>query len=64
LSELYDEHIRVEDNEVFPLAASSLPSSDLHAMGREMAERRGARVPAALAVSSVNPLRESDPPAG
>ena len=63
LSELYDEHIRLEDNEVFPLAVSTLPSSDLNAIGREMAERRGARVPAALAASSVKPLRESDPPA-
>jgi hemerythrin-like domain-containing protein len=63
LSELYDEHIRVEDNEVFPLAASTLPCSDLNAIGREMAERREASVPAALAVSNVKPLMASDPPA-
>jgi len=47
LSQLYEKHIQVEDNELFPLAASSLPASDLSIIGREMAERRGARLPAA-----------------
>lgn len=60
LSQLYVEHIQVEDNELFPLAGSSLPASDLSIIGREMAERRGARVPAALAASSINPLQELD----
>jgi hemerythrin-like domain-containing protein len=57
LSQLYETHIQVEENELFPLAASSLPASDLSIIGREMAERRGARVPAALAASSINPLK-------
>jgi hemerythrin-like domain-containing protein len=61
LSELYDEHIQVEDNQVFPLAASSLPRSDLTAIGREMAERRGASVPAALASSAIEPLGAAEP---
>lgn len=51
LSELYEEHIQVEDNELFPLAASHLPNTDLNAIGREMAKRRGAHVPDALANS-------------
>jgi hemerythrin-like domain-containing protein len=49
LSRLYDEHIRVEENEVFPLAVSILPQPDLAAMGKEMAERRGLRAPGLLA---------------
>jgi hemerythrin-like domain-containing protein len=57
LSQLYEKHIQVEDNELFPLAASSLPASDLSIIGREMAERRGARVPSALAASSINSLK-------
>ena len=48
LSELYEKHIQVEDSELFPLAASNLARSELSEIGREMAERRGARVPAAL----------------
>lgn len=61
LSELYEEHIHVEDNELFPLAASALSRSDLHIIGQEMARRRGARVPAALIASSIKPLEKSDP---
>jgi hemerythrin-like domain-containing protein len=61
LSELYEEHIHVEDNELFPLAASALSRSDLHIIGHEMARRRRARVPAALTASSIKPLEKSDP---
>jgi hemerythrin-like domain-containing protein len=61
LSQLYDEHIQVEDNEVFPLAATNLPRSDLRTIGREMAERRGAIVPSALVSSAVESLRKSNP---
>lgn len=61
LCELYDGHIQVEDNEVFPLASASLPRSDLKAIGREMAERRAASVPAALASSAIEPLEAAEP---
>lgn len=37
----YQEHIALEDNEVFPLARQVLSPAQLQAMGREMAERRG-----------------------
>lgn len=49
LSELYAEHIHVEDDELFPLAESGLAAADLKSVGREMAERRGAQAPGALA---------------
>jgi hemerythrin-like domain-containing protein len=45
LSRLYEEHIRVEDDELFLLAVSTLPQRDLAAIGEEMAERRGLRAP-------------------
>lgn len=38
---LYHEHIRREDEDVFPLAARLLPSAALAEIGREMAARRG-----------------------
>jgi len=41
LSELYAQHIQAEDSELFPVAASILPDSDLSAIGQEMARRRG-----------------------
>jgi hemerythrin-like domain-containing protein len=40
LAVLYQEHIRLEEEEVLPLAARVLDPEDLHALGREMAERR------------------------
>jgi hemerythrin-like domain-containing protein len=43
LVELYRRHIAMEDTEVFPFAAHALASSDRHAMGAEMAARRGIR---------------------
>ena len=41
LAELYRRHIAMEDTEVFPFAANALASSDRHAIGAEMAARRG-----------------------
>jgi hemerythrin-like domain-containing protein len=41
LAELYRRHIAMEDIEVFPFAANALASSDRHAIGAEMAARRG-----------------------
>jgi hemerythrin-like domain-containing protein len=41
LKSIYQRHIAVEDNEIFPLARAVLTSAALHDVGREMAERRG-----------------------
>jgi hemerythrin-like domain-containing protein len=41
LREMYARHIAMEDNELFPLAARVLNSSELHEVGKEMAQRRG-----------------------
>jgi hemerythrin-like domain-containing protein len=41
LAELYRRHIALEDTEVFPFAANALASRDRHAIGVEMAARRG-----------------------
>lgn len=41
LSAMYARHIGLEDHELFPAAARILSSSDLEAVGREMADRRG-----------------------
>lgn len=41
LTALYRRHIATEDTEVFPFAAHALASSDHHAIGAEMAARRG-----------------------
>lgn len=41
LSELYEGHIALEDQSVFPLAAAVLPRSEKAGMGIEMAQRRG-----------------------
>ena len=40
---LYDGHAQTEEGVVFPLAARLLDDDALHAMGEEMARRRGAR---------------------
>ncbi|MBS1820193.1 MAG: hemerythrin domain-containing protein [Acidobacteria bacterium] len=45
LDAIYREHIGIEDRELFPVAARLLSSSELHDVGREMAERRSLRVP-------------------
>jgi hemerythrin-like domain-containing protein len=63
LWELYEKHIHVEDNELFPLAAATLALSDLNSIGQEMAQRRGARVPAALAAPSIQAPERPDSPA-
>ena len=41
LAGLYARHIAIEDGDLFPLAAKVLAAGELHAVGREMAERRG-----------------------
>jgi len=41
LQALYEKHIAVEDNEIFPLAKEVLDARTLSDVGREMAERRG-----------------------
>lgn len=38
---IYQKHIAVEDDEIFPLAGKILESKTLDQIGREMAERRG-----------------------
>jgi hemerythrin-like domain-containing protein len=45
LQSLYQEHIRVEDAEVFPLAAKTLSAEQLADVGREMRARRGVPAP-------------------
>jgi len=44
---LYDTHLPLEDELVFPAARRLMPAHGLDAMGREMAVRRGVRAPAA-----------------
>lgn len=41
LRQLYQEHIRAEDDELFPLAARTLGTADQETVGLEMAARRG-----------------------
>jgi hemerythrin-like domain-containing protein len=41
LQSIYERHIAVEDNEIFPLAAQVLDPETLSDVGREMAKRRG-----------------------
>jgi hemerythrin-like domain-containing protein len=38
---VYQKHIGLEETEIFPLAAKTLESSEIAALGREMASRRG-----------------------
>jgi hemerythrin-like domain-containing protein len=38
---IYERHIAIEDNEIFPLAKQVLDAKTLNDVGREMAERRG-----------------------
>lgn len=44
LQRLYHEHIRVEDEEVFPAAARALDTTRIEQIGREMAARRQVQV--------------------
>jgi iron-sulfur cluster repair protein YtfE (RIC family) len=41
LDRLYHRHIRIEETEVFPLAANLLTASERRSLGKEMASRRG-----------------------
>lgn len=41
LEQLYTEHIRIEETDVFPRAADLLNAEELEAIGRRMAARRG-----------------------
>ena len=43
LQRIYDEHIRIEDREVFPAASRILTGAQLEEVGRQMAARRGVR---------------------
>jgi hemerythrin-like domain-containing protein len=43
LRHLYQQHIGIEDRDVFPAAARLLSATQIHEVGREMAERRMAR---------------------
>ena len=45
LRAVYRKHIRAEDEELFPLAGRVLSGSELGAVGREMAGRRGITLP-------------------
>jgi hemerythrin-like domain-containing protein len=44
LRHLYQQHICIEDRDVFPAAARLLSATQIHEVGREMAERRMLRV--------------------
>jgi hemerythrin-like domain-containing protein len=41
LQSIYEKHIAIEDNEIFPLAGKVLDAETLKRIGREMADRRG-----------------------
>jgi hemerythrin-like domain-containing protein len=41
LRETYQQHIEIEETQLFPFAAEMLTSDDLQEMGKEMARRRG-----------------------
>jgi len=43
LARLYQDHIAVEEQRVFPLVAARLPADELRVMGEEMEARRGHR---------------------
>lgn len=45
LKDLYEAHLELEDQTLFPLSASVLSPEDLKNMGREMAQRRGLPAP-------------------
>lgn len=46
LRDLYEQHIALEDRELFPAAAEALSIAELQAVGREMARRRAVILPA------------------
>lgn len=45
LQQMYTQHIALEDNELFPLAANALTADQLKEVGQEMARRRGLSMP-------------------
>ena len=45
LSRFYEEHIAIEEREVFPLAKAILSDEELQLIGKQMADRRGVRFP-------------------
>lgn len=45
LKKIYDRHIAIEDEQVFPLAKKALAPDEQKAVGEEMAARRGAAAP-------------------
>lgn len=58
LQTLYQQHIAIEDKELFPAAARLLTPSDLEQVGREMAERRDVRPrPLTFRPGSASPSR-------
>ena len=44
LHAIYERHIAIEDNEIFPLAGKVLSAETVREIGREMAERRGQKL--------------------
>jgi len=54
LAALYQQHIRVEDTAIFPLAARLLPQADQRAIGLEMAARRTGRTADSKSTSKTN----------
>ena len=55
LSAIYQQHIVVEDAQVFPLADHVLPQAEIAEIGREMAARRGINLTAIACVVSEPP---------
>lgn len=45
LQQIYQQHIAIEDNEIFPLAGQIIEASELARIGKEMADRRGVAPP-------------------
>lgn len=59
LSELYRDHLALEDSELFPVAAAWLSTEEVIALGREMAKRRG--LSPDLVRASSQPRRANQP---
>jgi hemerythrin-like domain-containing protein len=61
LSDLYRTHIRMEEEQVFPAAQAELSESELQAIGRRMATRRGVLFIPERAVMTNILLRQTQP---
>ncbi|MDB6029395.1 MAG: Hemerythrin cation binding domain protein [Verrucomicrobiales bacterium] len=59
LQSIYEGHIAIEDNEIFPLAAKVLDAATLKDVGREMAERRGQDFASQIRFRKTNPEADS-----